>query len=43
MVFPGESGGDYNALFGYSNRPGGQFEGVNLTDMTVNQALQFSE
>jgi hypothetical protein len=42
MVFPGESGGDYNALFGYSNRPGGQFEGVNLTDMTVNQALQFS-
>ena len=43
MVFPGESGGDYNALFGYSNRPGGQFEGVNLTDMTVNQALQFSD
>jgi hypothetical protein len=42
MVFPGESGGDYNALFGHSNRPGGQFEGVNLTDMTVNQALQFS-
>ena len=42
MVFPGESGGDYNALFGYANRPGGQFEGVNLTDMTVNQALQFS-
>ncbi len=43
MVFPGESGGDYNALFGYSNRPGGQFEGVRLTDMTVNQALQFSD
>lgn len=42
MVFPGESGGDYNALFGYANRPGGQFEGFNLTDMTVNQALQFS-
>lgn len=42
MVFPGESGGDYNALFGYANRPGGQFAGVNLTDMTVNQALQFS-
>ena len=42
MVFPGESGGDYNALFGYANRPGGQFEGVNLTDMTVNQALQFA-
>jgi len=42
MVFPGESGGDYNALFGYANRPGGQFAGVNLTDMTVDQALQFA-
>ena len=42
MVFPGESGGDYNALFGYANRPGGQFEGFNLTDMTVDQALQFA-
>jgi len=41
-VFPGESGGDYNALFGYSNRPGGQFSGTNLTDMTVSDALQFS-
>lgn len=41
-VFPGESGGDYNALFGYSQRPGGQFAGVNLTDMTVDQALQFA-
>ena len=42
-VFPGESGGDYNALFGYANRPGGQFAGTNLTDMTVNEALQFSD
>jgi hypothetical protein len=42
-VFPGESGGDYNALFGYANRPGGQFEGFNLTDMTVDQALQFAD
>lgn len=42
MVFPGESGGDYNALFGYANRPGGQFAGVNLTDMTVDQALEFA-
>jgi len=41
-VFPGESGGDYNALYGYSNRPGGQFAGVNVTDMTVNDALAFS-
>lgn len=42
MVFPGESGGDYNALFGHAHRPGGQFAGVNLTDMTVDQALQFA-
>lgn len=41
-IFAGESGGDYNALFGYSNRPGGQFEGKRLTDMTVDQALQFA-
>ena len=42
-IFPGESGGDYNALFGYSNREGGQFGGTRLTDMTVNQALDFSQ
>lgn len=42
-VFPGESGGDYNALYGYANRPGGQFENVRLTDMTVNEALRFSD
>jgi hypothetical protein len=42
-VFPGESGGDYNALFGYANRPGGQFSGINLTNMTVDQALQFAD
>ena len=42
-VFPGESGGDYNALFGYANRPGGQFSGTNLTNMTVDQALQFAD
>ncbi len=42
-IFAGESGGDYNALFGYSNRPGGAFAGTNLTDMTVDQALAFSD
>lgn len=41
-IFAGESGGDYNALFGYSNRPGQRYEGVNLTDMTVDEALQFA-
>lgn len=41
-IFAGESGGDYNALFGYSNRDGGAFSGVRLTDMTVDQALNFA-
>ena len=42
-IFAGESGGDYNALFGYSNRPGQPFAGVQLTDMTVAEAAQFSD
>lgn len=42
-IFAGESGGDYNALFGFSNRPGGAFAGTNLTDMTVDQALAFAD
>lgn len=42
-IFAGESGGDYNALYGYSNRPGGRFENVNLSDMTVNDAIEFSD
>lgn len=41
-IFAGESGGDYDALFGFSNRPGGKFENVKLTDMTVNEALAFA-
>jgi hypothetical protein len=42
-VFAGESGGDYNALYGYANRPNGRFADTRLTDMTVNQALEFSD
>lgn len=42
-IFAGESGGDYDALFGYSNRPGQPFADVRLTDMTVNDALQFAD
>lgn len=38
-----ESGGDYDALYGFSNREGGAFEGTKLTDMTVDQAIQFSD
>ena len=41
-IFAGESGGDYNALFGFSNRAGGRYSNVRLTDMTVDQALQFA-
>jgi Zeta toxin/D-alanyl-D-alanine carboxypeptidase len=42
-IFAGESGADWNALFGYANRPGGPFEDVKLTEMTVDQALAFSD
>lgn len=42
-IFAGESGGDYDALFAYSNRPGGPFEDVKLTEMTVDEALAFSD
>lgn len=41
-IFAGESGGDYNALFDFSNRPGKPFSNVRLTDMTVDQALNFA-
>lgn len=41
-IFAGESSGDYNALFGFSNRAGGPFEDVRLTDMTVDEAIAFS-
>ncbi len=37
-----ESGGDFDALYGFSNREGGPFEGVKITDMTVDQAIDFS-
>jgi hypothetical protein len=41
-IFPGESGGDYNALFGFANRPGGQFAHVQPTQMTVGQVMDFT-
>lgn len=42
-IFKGESGGDYDALFGFSNREGKQFGGTKLTNMTVDQALAFAD
>lgn len=41
-IFAGESGGDYDALYGYTNRPGSRFENVKITDMTVDEALDFA-
>ena len=41
-IFATESGGDYNALYGYQNRPGGLFDEVRITDMTVDDALDFT-
>ncbi|RWR35004.1 hypothetical protein D2T29_00565 [Sinirhodobacter populi] len=41
-IFAGESGGDFNALYGFSNRAGGPFANVRLTDMTIDQAIEFS-
>ncbi|AZB54429.1 hypothetical protein EBL89_03495 [Cereibacter sphaeroides] len=42
-IFAGESGGDYDALLGFSNRKGGEFSRVKLTRMTVDQAIAFSD
>tara|TARA_R100000353_G_scaffold39938_1_gene31670 strand:+ start:1261 stop:2739 length:1479 start_codon:yes stop_codon:yes gene_type:complete len=42
-IFSGESGGDYNALFGYQNREDGIFSDVKLTDMTLDEALSFAD
>ena len=41
-IFAGESGGDYNALFNYQNRPDGRFSGVNLTSMPIGDVLAFT-
>ncbi len=42
-IFSGESRGDYNALFGYQNKPEGLFSDIKLTDMTLDEALEFSD
>lgn len=42
-IFAGESGGDYDALFGYSNRQGRPFQGVRLTELTVDEAIEFAD
>lgn len=42
-IFAGESGGDFNALFGFSNRDGGPWSHIKLTEMTVDEAIAFSD
>tara|TARA_Y100000992_G_scaffold183437_1_gene123913 strand:- start:153 stop:1673 length:1521 start_codon:yes stop_codon:yes gene_type:complete len=42
-IFQGESGGDYDALFGFQNRPDGLFSDIKLTDMTLDQVLKFAD
>lgn len=41
-IFAGESGGDYDALFGYSNRAGGRFAGVKPSEMSIGDIAQFT-
>lgn len=42
-IFAGESNGDYDALFGFSNRQGGPFQNVRITQMSVDEAIAFSD
>lgn len=41
-IFAGESGGDYDALFGFSNRPGKAWSHIKPTQMTVGQVMDFT-
>ena len=37
-----EGGGDYDTLFGFSNREGKAFEGVKITNMTIGELKNFA-
>lgn len=41
-IFGGESGGDYDALFGYQNRPDGAFAGIKVSQMPVGDVIKFT-
>ena len=42
-IFRGENPRrDYDARWNYQNRPGGDFDNIKITDMTVDEALHFS-
>lgn len=38
----GEAGGDYGALLGFTNRPGRKFDDVDVSNMTVDELLDFA-
>ena len=38
-----EGGGDYNTLFGFSNKSGRQYAGVNVSDMTISELNTFAK
>ena len=42
-IFGGESGGDYDALFGYQNRPDGAFSNVKVSQMPVGDVIDFTD
>lgn len=43
-IFAGESGGNYDAIFGYANQdPNSQFYGVRPSKMTVGEVLDFTD
>lgn len=42
-IFGGESGGDYDALFGYHNRPDGAFSNVKVSQMPVGEVIDFTD
>jgi len=41
-IFAGESGGDYDALYGYQNRPDGKFEGIKVSEMPISDVIKFT-
>jgi len=41
-IFGGESGGDYDALFGYQNRPDGIFSGIKVSEMPIADVIKFT-
>jgi len=41
-IFAGESGGDYDALYGYQNRPDGIFSGIKVSEMPIADVIKFT-